>query len=46
MYHDHEDEDDDGDSIPLDVKVGEEYRVPLALLHRSISVSKGKNILK
>ena len=41
-----ENKDDYGDSTPMDVKEGEEYRVPLALLHRSISVSKGKTVFK
>ena len=31
-----------GDVIPLELKGGEKFRVPMALLHRSISESKGK----
>ena len=32
---------DEADLVPLELKGGEKYRVPLALIHRSVSESKG-----
>ena len=34
---------DEADLVPLELKGGEKYRVPLALIHRSVSESKGTN---
>ena len=38
-------EDNDGDSVPLELRQRDEYRIPLPLLHRSISVSKGEHLI-
>ena len=32
---------DEADLVPLELRGGEKYRVPLALIHRSVSESKG-----
>ena len=36
-----EEEFEEADLVPLELKGGEKYRVPLALVHRSVSESKG-----
>lgn len=39
-----EEEFEEADLVPLELKGGEKYRVPLALVHRSVSESKGMNV--
>lgn len=39
-----EEEFEEADLVPLELKGGEKYRVPLALVHRSVSESKGRYV--